>query len=188
MKQTMPISALLAVGLAVLQGCNASAATERSADSSALLVSSSEQGALACTGNKSVTLPGLNYNRFNTVLNIGNDNDQETISIDRVLVYSPTGESLCPELPGPIVLGPHQQWQVNVRSYPPFDSCIPEQGVAGGYFRLVAHWSRRWVEPARGTAWHNPPRGHSQIVISKADTGELITRVPFECSSLLVVP
>ncbi len=163
--------ACLILGAAVLVGCSAGANT---AQESAALTMGSHGGVLACSLRKSSGSLG----EFQSFAYFFNDNDEATISIDRLVIYGSAGASLC-IYDNYALVGPHQ---LNRFSTVPAE-CLTITGA--GNSRLIAYWS---YLDERAYGVRNPLSGYSEISLANPATGAVITRFAIECKPIWLKP
>jgi len=166
-------------GALVLAGCNASAGETSVTAEKAALLAAPQGHVLACSGAQSITPVAAGGNRTFTGLVFTNDNDA-SISIDQVVVYSVSGVKLC-DTANPITLGPRQMWVWAT----PSQSCIPffTNNIVGA-LRFVVRWS--YVTPIPPPVLHplNPLDGYAAIIADDPSTFVIRGRSTRDCTPI----
>ncbi len=163
----------------ILAGCNASADNTANA-SSALWATARPGGVLACFGMRVESQSPANSVQ-NTQLDFTNHNDQGMITIDRVVLYSSSGDKVCEQLT-PISLGPHQGSHYNLARM----DCplwVPPSATPRGAVSFIAYWS--YGDDFMGL--RNPLVGVSQIIKSDFVGGGILAATSFECKPITLL-
>lgn len=130
-----------ALGAVVLAGCSAGAqdAAQRGSSSQALGTSARPGGMLVCFGQRIEGIAGTWFTKIHPF----NNNDEVSISIDKMIVYDYDGSTPCDPLPS-FVLAPHATLDLNMNRGP-FPTACSNWAMATspgtGGFSVVLYWS-----------------------------------------------
>jgi hypothetical protein len=168
--------ACIVFGAALLSGCNAAA---NAPQASALMVAPQPGGVLACYGQR---LQGATGNTV-TQLDFTNNNDEGTISIDRLVVYRANGSIACQDLE-PRILEPHSNRHYNTeRSFPQCGDWLPEPTPGTHSLSFIVYWSHKGLP----NAWaRNALVGVTDVTHTTPD--QQVVRTAFECKPIFLKP